>query len=200
VTVRHARKEEKRLRILQAARDLFGEHGFDQTTTRAIARAAGVANGTLFLYARDKVDLLLMLYIDALRELTRTGLPDDDVRPLHQAVLDVYTGFFTFYERDPALGRVFVREVLFAQGERGADYAAVNEEFATRLSLCVGRAQDRGELRPDVAPVEVVAMSFAHYVMVIYFWIQQSEPQAADARAMLDRTLRLMWEGLGPRG
>ena len=94
MTVRHARKEEKRSRILQAARQLFDEHGFDQTTTRAIARKAGVANGTLFLYARDKVDLLLMLYIDALRQLTRDGLPEHDTRPLHESVLDVYAGFF----------------------------------------------------------------------------------------------------------
>ena len=60
--------EDKRERILIAARRLFVEQGIQHTATASIAREAGVANGTLFHYFKTKKDL-----INALREdITRS--------------------------------------------------------------------------------------------------------------------------------
>ena len=58
---REANKHDKLLRFRRAARDIFVRKGFKGATLLAIAAAAGVAFGTLFLYAKDKQDLLLLL-------------------------------------------------------------------------------------------------------------------------------------------
>jgi AcrR family transcriptional regulator len=51
--------DDKRLRIMEAARKRFRYYGVRKTTMQEIARDAGVAVGTLYLYFRDKDDLLV---------------------------------------------------------------------------------------------------------------------------------------------
>lgn len=58
---RERAKEDKRRRILAAARELFVEHGVSGVTTQQIADRADVAVGTLFLYASTKAELLIMV-------------------------------------------------------------------------------------------------------------------------------------------
>ncbi len=54
--------EARRAQILGAAAQVFAQHGFRGATTRAIAQAAGVAEGTLFRYFPTKRHLLLALF------------------------------------------------------------------------------------------------------------------------------------------
>jgi len=75
---RERAKAEKRARILAAARALFEERGFERTSMSEVARAADVAEGTVFRYAATKVELLMMV-VDALwgaheRATTSTSL------------------------------------------------------------------------------------------------------------------------------
>lgn len=53
--------DDRRTRILDAAEELFAEHGFDATPTARIAAAAGVPKGLVFYYFPRKIDLLLSL-------------------------------------------------------------------------------------------------------------------------------------------
>src|SRR5690348_2549407 len=67
-------KLDKRERIRQAATELFLERGYDAATTKEIAERAGIATGTLFLYARDKADLLCLVMHDRLAERVDAGV------------------------------------------------------------------------------------------------------------------------------
>src|SRR5262245_56276973 len=60
--LRQRNKQEKLERIESTALALFTQKGFERTTTREIAQRARVGAGTLFLYAKDKRDLLLRLF------------------------------------------------------------------------------------------------------------------------------------------
>jgi AcrR family transcriptional regulator len=60
--ISQSKLENKRERILLAARRLFVKQGFHSTPTSAIAREAGVANGTLFHYFNTKEELINTLY------------------------------------------------------------------------------------------------------------------------------------------
>ncbi len=60
--ISQSKLENKRDRILLAARRLFVKKGFHSTPTSAIAKEAGVANGTLFHYFNTKEDLINTIY------------------------------------------------------------------------------------------------------------------------------------------
>jgi AcrR family transcriptional regulator len=56
--------EEKRQRILEAARKLLVQHGFQDLALDEVAREAGVAKGTLFLYYKSKDALFSSAFAD----------------------------------------------------------------------------------------------------------------------------------------
>ena len=55
-------KQAIRNRIVKAALNLFQTKGFEGTTTRSIARKAGIAEGTVFNYFRTKEDIALYFF------------------------------------------------------------------------------------------------------------------------------------------
>ena len=52
------KKLAKKLRLLDAAYELFGSKGVNLTAVDEVVRLAGVAKGTFYLYFKDKYDLL----------------------------------------------------------------------------------------------------------------------------------------------
>ena len=61
------RKEAKRERILDAAVLEIARHGYHGTTVSTIARRAGVADGTIYLYFKNKEDLLVSIFERAMK-------------------------------------------------------------------------------------------------------------------------------------
>jgi AcrR family transcriptional regulator len=57
-------KRKKRNRILRAANDLILQHGYRRTSMDEVARTAGMAKGTVYLYFKNKHDLLIQLIVD----------------------------------------------------------------------------------------------------------------------------------------
>lgn len=57
-------KERRRRRILQAATELFMQQGYRKTSMDEVARRAGVAKGTVYLYFRTKAELMTQAIVD----------------------------------------------------------------------------------------------------------------------------------------
>jgi TetR/AcrR family fatty acid metabolism transcriptional regulator len=60
---------DKRNRILKAAIDVFSRKGFFNSKVSEIARASGVADGTIYLYFKNKDDLLISLFEEKMGEV-----------------------------------------------------------------------------------------------------------------------------------
>src|SRR5262252_5911211 len=63
----------KRDAILRAAIDVFADRGFFSAQVADIARAAGVAAGTVYLYFKSKDDLLVSIFERSMRESLAAG-------------------------------------------------------------------------------------------------------------------------------
>src|SRR5947199_2651147 len=59
--------------ILRAATDVFADRGFFNAQVADIARAAGVAAGTVYLYFRSKDDLLISIFERSMRDALAEG-------------------------------------------------------------------------------------------------------------------------------
>ncbi|HSB60979.1 MAG TPA: TetR/AcrR family transcriptional regulator [Vicinamibacteria bacterium] len=62
------RTEDKRKRILEAAVKVFARKGYFAARVSEIARRAGVADGTIYLYFRNKEDILVKLFDEVMAE------------------------------------------------------------------------------------------------------------------------------------
>jgi TetR/AcrR family fatty acid metabolism transcriptional regulator len=62
----------KRERILRAAIDVFAVHGYFNAKVAQIAKAAGVADGTIYLYFDGKEDVLITIFREHTRHYLRT--------------------------------------------------------------------------------------------------------------------------------
>ncbi|XID96060.1 helix-turn-helix domain-containing protein [Paenibacillaceae bacterium WGS1546] len=75
--MRERKKEETRRALLDKSRVLFGEKGYRSVTTAEIARAAGIAEGTLFNYFRNKGELFIA-----------AAMPEPPAEPVRHPVLE----------------------------------------------------------------------------------------------------------------
>src|SRR6266567_9412367 len=83
-----ARGTSKRERILRAATDVFAKNGYFNAKVAEIAKAAGVADGTIYLYFDGKEDLLITIfrehtrnYLQSLeRDLAHVRRPEERIR------------------------------------------------------------------------------------------------------------------------
>lgn len=73
-----SKRQITRKRILNAAWTLFAENGYEETTTRQIAREAGVADGTVFSHFPTKLDMLREGMLSQLTQLSEQTLKSSD--------------------------------------------------------------------------------------------------------------------------
>ncbi|MFJ7648517.1 TetR/AcrR family transcriptional regulator [Lysinibacillus sp. NPDC097279] len=76
------RSEETKKQIVESAGRLFSENGYDSVTIRAIAKDAGCSHTTIYLYFKDKEELLHQLSMPPLQELHKQFLYLSDVSTL----------------------------------------------------------------------------------------------------------------------
>lgn len=199
-TVREARKEDKRARLKGAAWELFTTKGFEATTTKEIAARAGVASGTLFLYARDKADLLFLVLHDRLAHAVDEGmrtLPSD--ASLLDQFMHLFAGFFHVYAEAPDVARVFVKELPGADGPNAAQTHALTMALLSHLAGLVQRAQARGEIAPDVPSMLLANNAFGLYFMALSTWLMKTTTLETALDPFLRSSLALQLRGLGPR-
>lgn len=196
--LRERNKREKLARIRKAARDLFEKKGFEGATAREICRRARVGTGTLFLYVRDKRELVFLVFRDEARELLRAGMARTrDDMPLPEALMCLFGAFLEFYARNPALAEVIAAE-LFYRARGSAEMAALTEEYLASIARLVERARARGSLRTDVPVAEQVNAFFAHYAAAALAWFGDPALDRETAERALHRALELQIEGLAP--
>jgi AcrR family transcriptional regulator len=197
--LRERNKQEKLERIRQAARELFASKGYAETTTREIAERAGVGTGTLFLYARTKEELLMLVFaerVEAVQEERFRTLPPR--APLLEQLLHVFEGFFRLYAKDPALARMFIRELLFLEPGPSGERMHLERAFAARLAGLVAAAHERGEVAGDV-DLEMAGFNlFSLYITTLMGWLSGALGPGETWRPVLERALALQLRGFGP--
>ncbi len=102
-----------RTRILQAAQRLFASQGFDGTTTRDLAQAAGVAEGTLFRHFANKKAILVEVATNGWVEILTDLLTELSEMGSYKAVAQVMRRRMWNFQKNADLMRVCFMEVQF---------------------------------------------------------------------------------------
>ncbi len=197
---RELNKRDKLARIRNAARALFSEKGFEETTTREIALRAGVAIGTLFLYASDKRDLLLLLFDEELNKLSdRAVAKARRNTPFVEQLLAVFRVFLTYFSETPRLSRYMMQQVTFMGSGVGNRIQAGLERTHQLLAKVIAQAQADGLVNQDMAPLAAAELIFLIYRAEIRRCLANDPPVIEDGIAALRRDFTILFEGMRPR-
>jgi AcrR family transcriptional regulator len=186
------KSEETRMRILNAALDLFREKGFEATTMREIAIRAGVATGAAYYYFDSKDAIVLAFYRQAAEEMT----------PQLEEVLEGTTDI-----RKRLAGILDVKLSYFEPSRRLLGALAAHTDPAHPLSPF---SHDTGEIRehdidlfrraisesrlsvPDDLSAILPRLMWMYQMGIILYWIHDRSPQQAKTRALLQKSLHLV--------
>jgi AcrR family transcriptional regulator len=111
---RERNKQQKLDRITAAASELFAEHGVEDVTTQQIADRADIGTGTLFLYAKTKGELLLLVQNAHYAEALERGRADaETIRDALDAVMAIVRPIVECNRTQVDNGRTYLREMVF---------------------------------------------------------------------------------------
>ena len=139
---RERNKQQKLDRITAAASELLAEHGIEDVTTQQIADKADIGTGTLFLYAKTKGELLLLVqnahYADALEQGRADAATTPD--PL-DAVLAIVRPIVECNRVQVDNGRTYLREMVFGDPTepRHAEALSIVAQTEEAIAIVLGR-------------------------------------------------------------
>lgn len=197
--LRARNKLDKLRRIKEAAQSLFIAKGFDDTTMREIAVRADVGLGTIFLYAKDKRDLLFLTINEGLEKVTNEAENAVDPKePLIDNLLAVAKLHYRFFGRQPAISRLVLREMIFY--DSGAQ-APPFHKTRDRLIRLFGRTTELAIANDEIAPSEPAL--FAGWTLFCIFQVELRRWLASDVTHLraglneLERAFRMLIVGFG---
>ncbi len=139
--------DSSRDRILKAARQLFSRQGFDGTTTRDLAQAAGVAEGTLFRHFANKKAILVEVATQGWVEILTDLLTELSEMASYKAVAQVMQRRMWNFQKNADLMRVCFMEAQFHPELRDRIQSEVIEKMTDVAEAFFQTAMDRGIYR-----------------------------------------------------
>jgi AcrR family transcriptional regulator len=190
----------RRTALIDAARRVFGGHGFDGATMEAIAAAAQVAKGTIYLYYRSKRAIYDATLEAGLAEIDR--LTEARIRQA-ASIKDAIAGFIAvrtaYFQERPDFFRMYVAEVagqIIRQGSARRTCRAMLERQTKVLQKAIADAVARGEIRH----VDPAATAMAVFDMTRGLTARRLVmPPTGDVRRENDLCTDLIWNGIATR-
>lgn len=190
-----SKKKEKYALILDAAQKVIAESGFHGSQVSRIAKEAGVADGTIYLYFKNKEDILVSLFRERLGDL---------VSMFNNSIRETSTA-------DEALRKVC--EIHFTQLEQNVDLAYVTQielrqsslELRTAIGLTVKpyialiehilqKGVEEKTFRPDLDVKLTRLLIFGAMDQVVTSWVISGRKYSLSAQ--VDKTVDFFMRGL----
>jgi TetR/AcrR family fatty acid metabolism transcriptional regulator len=190
------KNNDKYYRILEAAVKVFAEQGFYQSTISQIAREAGVADGTIYLYFKNKDDILVQFFTDKAiqvfgqfrEEVARADNAIDKLRNLIRHHLEEF-------QRDKNMAIVYQAETH--QNTRAVEnqIREMSKMYLDIVSEIVEQGQADGTIRKDLYMSLVKRFILGAVDETINTWLHSEGKY--DLVSMTDPLVDLFVRGIG---
>jgi len=181
---RERNKQQKLDRITAAADELFTEHGVDEVTTQQIADKADIGTGTLFLYARTKGELLLLVQNAHYAEALERGRADAEAAPSTlDAVMCIVRPIVECNRVQVDNGRTYLREMVFGDPAEPHHGTALSIVTQTEEAIAGVLAREKSSGSGDAATT-------AHIISAIMFLSMAASVNAALSTEAIAQDIR----------
>src|SRR2546429_6019631 len=183
-----------RKRIVTSALSLFQTKGFDATTTKAIARKAGIAEGTVFNYFRTKEDIALHFFEQEVDQAIASVRDNPRLRKAHLedklfALVHSQLEILAPYEK--FIGAAFIHALKPASPLGIFSHRA--QELRHRYVGFVQELMEQSLPRQKQNPLAFLApdVFWIYYLGALLYWLHDSSPDKQNTLAFLDRSLSI---------
>ncbi len=190
---RTPRGERTLRKILDAARDEFGERGFSDSSIVGITQRAGVALGTFYTYFDSKEAVFQALVRDM------SGLVRDHVAPAFKDATDALDGerralesFLQFVRQHRDVYRIIDEAEFVEPGAYREHYETTARRIAARLTA----GRDKGEIASDLSDDDLRILAWAMMGANVFLGLKFEVWSSADATHVASVTSRLLRQGL----
>jgi TetR/AcrR family fatty acid metabolism transcriptional regulator len=193
------KKERKRQKILTSAIKVFAKKGFYKTRIKEIAKLASVADGTIYLYFKNKDDILISIF-------------DDRIDKLNEKMEEISQGELTSSEK---IRQIIELQLGNLRGHRDlAEVITINLRQSNRflkqyaaprfnryldiMAQIIKEGQDKGEFISDLPPRVLATSLFGALDGLMLTWVLGSRKHQRLMRAG-SNVAGMMLNGLLPR-
>ena len=187
---------DKRDLILRAATRVFAQHGFFQSQVADVARVAGVAAGTVYLYFKGKDDLLVSIFERSMSEVIAEGRAAvegiaDPAERLRR-IAHLHLGRLG---RDKHLAVVFQVELRQSVKFMERFSATFLQDYLKLIRDAIADGQHGGAFRKDISPTTATKMFFGALDEMATNWMLSRRKY--DLTAEADAVVDLFINGIG---
>lgn len=193
-----ARGAERRRAILEAAREVFGQKGFDRSSMAEIASRVGVVEGALYKHFPSKRDLLfesIRLFYGPLIEGTREQLAG--IRGTRNRLRFVIWRQLRSFADEPGLCRLIIAEIRPRDDYHESAVRELNRELTSAILQILQEGIRSGELRPNLSPTLVRDVVYGGIEHLAWRALAGRAPLEVDRLA--DELTELVWLGAAVR-
>ena len=179
----------KRDAILRAAIDVFAERGYFNAQVADVARAAGVAAGTVYLYYRSKDDLLVSIFEKTMRDaLVHGRAAVADVNDPCERLRRLARGHLSRLGRDRKLAVVFQVELRQSTKFMQRFSSTLLRDYLGLIREAIADGQREGLFRRSVNATTAAKVLFGALDEMATNWIlsRRRYPLEPDADAVID--------------
>ncbi|MCB5250376.1 MAG: TetR/AcrR family transcriptional regulator [Candidatus Cloacimonetes bacterium] len=164
-------KAKKKKAIFESAIENFAKNGFHNTSMSDIAKSAGVADGTLYLYYKNKDDLMIKVFnemVDEKLELIQEAIKDEK-NPLEK-LYKVFEYHIELFTNNPDYVRFFVQEVRQSPEfyDRFPDFHPINK-YLSLLEDLIKECVDKGYMK-QIDPVLAAKILYGSIDFILSEW------------------------------
>lgn len=189
-----SQQEQTRRQIIRTAVDMMTEHGYDATTMKQIARAAGIGDATIYKYFPTKEKLMLGYYelcIEIVLEQTleTPGFDEFGLQERLQRLVDALLELLLADREFVAITRSVVgKSPLLMMRDNMPGQQALKEQVVAFI--------DAAEQSGEIAVCDFKNMLgglFADYLFaVIAYWLKDESEEFSDTTQLVDLTLAIL--------
>ncbi|MGB8425166.1 MAG: TetR/AcrR family transcriptional regulator, partial [Desulfobacterales bacterium] len=189
-------KNDKYHRILEAAIRVFARYGYHQSTVAKIAREAGVADGTIYLYFKNKDDILVQFFKFKTKQVFERFREEVDRGGSAAAKLqNLVRRHLEEFQRDRDLAIVYQTETHRLGRRAEAQIKEMSKMYLDIISEIVENGQAEGSIRKDLYLGLVKRFIIGAVDEVISTWLH-SDGQY-DLVSMANPLVDLFFHGIG---
>jgi AcrR family transcriptional regulator len=192
------KSEVTRARILDAALDLFRNYGFEETTMRGIAAAAGVSLGSAYYYFESKEDLVMAFYeraIDAMAPRMEAAL--SAANHFEEKVEALMAVKFEYFQPNRTFLGALLRHSADPQNRLSPFSEAtrhIRERDQAYFARMIHESRDV-RVPADLAP-HLPKLLWLYQMGLILYWIYDRSPGQRQTRMLRQKSLALLVSGL----